>query len=607
MLTLRNLEKSYGRRQLFQKVNLQMNAGERLGLVGRNGSGKSTILRLILGEEEPDDGEIQMPRGYRIGHLAQHLKFTEYNILDEACLGLREGQEHERYKAERILFGLGFSKDDMWRHPDEFSGGFQIRLNLAKVLVSEPNLLLLDEPTNYLDIVSIRWITRFLTEWEGEMILISHDRDFMDSVVTHVAAIHRGGLRRMPGDTEKLYAQILQDEEIHEKTRLNQQKKLDKELAYIDRFRAKASKASSVQSRIKRLAKQPALEKLAHLDELDFFFREAPFAADRMMETRAADFHYDPAQPLIAGLNLKISAGERVAVIGKNGRGKSTLLKLLAGEVEPLNGEVYRHPELKIGYFGQTNIQRLQEDLTIEQEVASANVALGLTQVRGLCGTMLFSGDLAEKKISVLSGGEKSRVLLAKILAQPSNFLLLDEPTNHLDMESIEALIESMEEFTGAVVIVTHSERILKELPTKLVVFQHGGVEVFDGGYEEFLDRVGWEEEASSKPKKAPSEALGGKSKKEQRKQRSELQTERARILGPLKKEIEALESQISGWEYEIAAGQEELARASQETSGGRVAAAGKKIKDLEKAIEEAFEKLAAIQQRHDEEEKRLT
>ncbi|HEX5034009.1 MAG TPA: ATP-binding cassette domain-containing protein, partial [bacterium] len=351
----------------------------------------------------------------------------------------------------------------------------------------------------------------------------------------------------------------------------------------------------------------PALEKLAHLDELDFFFRETPFAADRMMETRSAEFHYDPAQPLIAGLNLKISAGERVAVIGKNGRGKSTLLKLLAGEINPVNGEVYRHPELKLGYFGQTNIQRLQEDLTIEQEVASANPALGLTQVRGLCGTMLFSGDLAEKKISVLSGGEKSRVLLAKILAQPSNFLLLDEPTNHLDMESIEALIESMEEFSGAVVIVTHSERILKEVPTKLVVFQHGGVEVFDGGYEEFLDRVGWEEEATSKPKKAPSEALSGKSKKEQRKQRSESQAERGKILGPLKKEIEVLESQISAWEYEIAANQEEIVRASESGQGERVAAAGKKVKELEKAIEEAFEKLAEAQKKYDAEEGKLS
>lgn len=584
-----------------------MNPGERLGLVGRNGSGKSTILRLILGEEQADEGDIVMPRGYRVGHLAQHLKFTEYNILDEACLGLREGYEHEQYKAERILFGLGFSKDDMWRHPDEFSGGFQIRLNLAKVLVSEPNLLLLDEPTNYLDIVSIRWITRFLTEWEGEMILISHDRDFMDSVVTHTAAIHRGGLRRIPGDTEKLYAQIVQDEEIHEKTRQNQQKKLDKEMAYIDRFRAKASKAASVQSRIKRLAKQPSLEKLAHIDNLDFVFRETPFAADRMMETRGAAFHYDPAVPLISGLNLKIAAGERIAVIGKNGRGKSTLLKLLAGEVAPLEGEVYSHPEVKLGYFGQTNISRLQPDLTIEQEVASSNLALGLTQVRGLCGTMLFSGDLAEKKISILSGGEKSRVLLAKILAQPSNLLLLDEPTNHLDMESIEALIESIDEFAGAVVIVTHSERILKEVPTKLVVFQHGGVEVFEGGYEEFLDRVGWEEEASSKPKKAPSEALGGKNKKEQRKQRSESQNERSKQLAPLKKEIETLETQISDWEAGMAAAQEEIARASQQGHGEGVAVAGKKIHELEKQIESAFEKLAAAQKKYDAEEKALS
>src|SRR5262245_5931874 len=235
MLSLQGLEKSFGGQELFRDVSLSMSPGERLGLVGRNGSGKSTLFRILLGEVEPDGGLVRLPKHYRVGHLEQHLRFTRPTILEEACLGLPEGEEDMHYKAERILFGLGFSPEDLERSPQEFSGGFQIRVNLAKVLVSEANLLLLDEPTNYLDIVSIRWMTQFLRNWRNELILISHDRDFMDSVTTHTAILHRGRLRKVQGGTEKLYAQILQEEEIHEKTRLNQEKKLQKEMAFIER------------------------------------------------------------------------------------------------------------------------------------------------------------------------------------------------------------------------------------------------------------------------------------------------------------------------------------------------------------------------------------
>ncbi len=281
MLKIQGLSKSYGGRVLFEDVSLQMGSGERLGLVGRNGHGKSTLFRIILGEEEADSGTVSFPRNYRIGHLAQKIEFSKPTVLEEGCLGLPKGEEDYHYKVEMILFGLGFSEADMARPPAEFSGGYQVRLNLAKVLVSNPNLLLLDEPTNYLDIVSIRWITQFLRDWENELILISHDREFMDDVTTHTAAIHRRKLRKIQGGTEKLYAQILQDEEIHEKTRLNEEKKRKQEEAFINRFRAQATKASAVQSRIKRLEKMPALEKLAHIDHLDFSFRSVPFYAER--------------------------------------------------------------------------------------------------------------------------------------------------------------------------------------------------------------------------------------------------------------------------------------------------------------------------------------
>lgn len=495
MLRIQDLCKSYGSQVLFKDASLQLTPGERLGLAGRNGHGKSTLFRLILGEEHGDSGIISKPKNYRIGHLAQHLHFTKPNILEEGCLGLLPEEEHDHYKVERILFGLGFTEEDMQKSPSEFSGGFQIRLNLAKVLVSNPNLLLLDEPTNYLDIVSIRWITRFLRSWENEMILISHDREFMDSVTTHTALIHRQKIRRVEGNTTKLYTLVSQDEEIYEKTRLNEEKQRKHTETFINRFKAQANRASLVQSRIKMLEKMPKLEKLSEIQDLDFQFHYAPFEAKTLMEVSNLSFAFKPEMPLISHFNLTIASGDRIAVIGKNGKGKSTLLNLLAGELIPKSGNIKPHIHMKSGYFGQTNIARLNPKHSVEDEIFHANTRLDRTTVRNICGLMMFSGEQAEKKVSQLSGGEKSRVLLGKILAAPANLLFLDEPTNHLDMQSIESLMESIQNFKGAAVIVTHSEEILRKLATKLVIFHHGKVEFFLGNYDDFLRTVGWDEE----------------------------------------------------------------------------------------------------------------
>jgi ATP-binding cassette, subfamily F, member 3 len=495
VIKIHHLSKSYFGRELFADVNFQMNAGERLGLVGRNGHGKTTLFRLILGQEEADAGGIAIPRNYRIGHFEQHLHFSRPTILAEAALGLPEEESHSIYKAEAILCGLGFSRADLERAPREFSGGFQIRINLAKLLLSEPDLLLLDEPTNYLDITSVRWITRFLSNFNGELILISHDRDFMDRVTTHTAVIHRQKVRKFEGGTAKAYAQIVLEDEIHEKTRANEEKKRAQAEAFINRFRAQASKAKLVQSRIKMLERLPKLDELADIESLDFEFRYAPFSAKTLLEARDLSFGYTPGHLLFRGMNLTINARDKFGVIGNNGKGKSTLLHVVAGGLAPVTGEIKTHGDTRLGYFGQTNIQRLNPKLTVEEEIEQTNPALTRTQVRNICGTMMFGGDLALKKVAVLSGGEKSRTLLGKILAHPSNLLLLDEPNNHLDMESIDALIESLQNFPGAVLMVTHNERILRALATKLIVFHRGKAEVFDSSYDEFLEKTGWEEE----------------------------------------------------------------------------------------------------------------
>jgi len=550
VIKINQLSKSYFARELFADVSFQMNARERLGLVGRNGHGKTTLLRLILGQEDPDTGEIVIPRNYRIGHLEQHLNFTRPTILEEAVLGLPEEESHSIYKAEAILFGLGFSRADLENPPQAFSGGFQIRINIAKLLLSEPNLLLLDEPTNYLDITSVRWITRFLSNFKGELILISHDRDFMDRVTTHTAVIHRQKVRKFEGGTAKAYAQIILEDEIHEKTRANEEKKRAQAEAFINRFRAQASKAKLVQSRIKMLERLPNLDELADIESLHFEFRHATFTTKTLLEARDLSFGYTPDHLLLRGMKLTINAHDKFGVIGNNGKGKSTLLNLIAGGLVPVTGDIKTHSDMRLGYFGQTNIQRLNPQLTIEEEIEQTNPALTRTQVRNICGTMMFGGDLALKKVAVLSGGEKSRTLLGKILAHPSNLLLLDEPNNHLDMESIDALIESLQDFPGAVLIVTHNERILRALATKLIVFHRGKVDVFNSGYDEFLEKIGWEEESDGNgSEKKPTSRNDYLEKKERekaaRREKARIEKLEARIMkseNTLKKYSDQLE-----------------------------------------------------------------
>jgi ATP-binding cassette subfamily F protein 3 len=579
VIKIDQLSKSYFGRELFADVSFQMNAGERLGLVGRNGHGKTTLFRLILGQEEPDSGAITIPRNYRIGHLEQYLHFDRPTILEEAALGLPEEERHSIYKAEAILFGLGFSRHDLAKAPRQFSGGFQIRINLAKLLVSEPNLLLLDEPTNYLDITSVRWVTRFLSNFKGELILISHDRDFMDHVTTHTAVIHRQKVRKFEGNTAKAYAQIVLEDEIHKKTRANEERKRAQAEAFINRFRAQASKAKLVQSRIKMLERLPKLEELADIESLDFEFRHAPFAAKTLIEARELSFGYAPDQLLFQRINLTINARDRFGVIGNNGKGKSTLLNVISGLLTPVTGEIKTHPDMRLGFFGQTNIQRLKPKLTIEEEIEQANPALTRTQVRNICGTMMFGGDLALKKVAVLSGGERNRTLLGKIVAHPSNLLLLDEPNNHLDMESIEALIDSLQVFPGALLIVTHNERILRALATKLIVFHRGSADVLNSSYDEFLEKIGWDEE------------IGGKDAQQTPTARNDYREKKAREKAERKEKarIAKLEAEIMKNEDTLREYNEQLEIEARRNNLAQINELSKKINRVKREIEDLY------------------
>ncbi len=591
MIQVTSLAKSYGTQTLFEDLNFTLGRGEKIGLVGRNGAGKSTLLKLMLGEESADQGDILVPTRYRIATLKQHLSFSQPTILQEACLALPEDQKFNTFRAEKILMGLGFSLADFSRAPAEFSGGMQIRLNLAKVLLQDPDCLFLDEPTNYLDIVGMRWLSRFLRAFRGELILITHDSGFMDEVTTHTMGLWRQKLVKVPGGTEKFYAKLMEEEEIYNKTRVNLEKKRKEMEEFVERFKAKASKATQAQSRMKMLEKMGELQELATVETLDFSFTFNECPGKVLLEAKDLRFGWERDKPLFRDLSFVIQRNDKIAVIGKNGKGKSTLLNVIAGEIEANEGSMRRHPSLLIGHFGQTNITRLYASHTVEEEIASVNPALGLQRVRNICGTMMFRGDLAKKKISVLSGGERARVLLGKLLARPTNLLLLDEPSNHLDQQSVEALLEELKVYPGAVLVVTHSEAFVRALADKLIVFNGDQAEFVLGNYEDFLRRGGWGDEENGKA--AIIEVK--RDRNEVKRLRQEIILERSRVLNPLKKKIEQLETRIDQQEKRV-----QQIEAGLIEGQGEVAQLAKELGLLRKQIDADFESLTDETLAHD-------
>lgn len=596
MIQVVNLEKGYGTQILFQDVTFTMGRGERIGLVGRNGTGKSTLFKILLGEESADAGEVILPKNYQIGTLKQHLHFTYPTILQE-CMSVMKGEaQFDDYKAEKMLLGLGFKKEDYSRPPSDFSGGYQIRLNLAKVLLQDPDCLLLDEPTNYLDIVSMRWLAKFLREFRGEVIIITHDRSFMDQVTTHTMGIWRQKLVKIPGNSEKYFEQIILEEEIYEKTRQNTEKKRKDLEEFVTRFKAKASKAAQAQSRLKLLEKLPEMEALSLVTSLDFEFNYKECPGKVLMEIKDLSFGYTN-ELLIKDLSFTVLRGDKIAIIGKNGKGKSTLLNLMAQELEPKTGNIQSNVNLLLGHFGQTNINRLNLENTIEEEVASADPALPIQRVRSICGTMMFSGDLAKKKIKVLSGGERARVLLAKLLVRPCNLLLLDEPTNHLDQDSVESLTLELQNYPGAVVIVTHSEGMLRDVANKLIVFHHGKAEYIDENYDGFLKKIGWEEEEKS----SVEIKLDRPSRQEMKRLRSELIIERSRDLSPLKKRMESLEKEIVKLEAEQVALESNLIDLAAQGDSKKIQENSQRLGVVNKSVDDYFEELTEVTLKHDE------
>jgi ATP-binding cassette subfamily F protein 3 len=603
MIVVDNLSKSYGKQGLFDAVSFKVNRKERVGVVGRNGHGKTTLFRMIIGEEEPDGGTITKPRKYRIGYVEQRVRFTEPTVLLEGAKALPHDAANEVWRVEKVLTGLGFEPADLEKRPAELSGGYQVRLNLAKVLVADYQMLLLDEPSNYLDITSIRWLERFLAAWPGELMLITHDRSFMDNVVTHVLGIHRRKVRKIEGDTGKYYEQIAAEEEIYEKTRLNDERKRKEMDLFITRFRAKARLGGLVQSRVKSLEKMEKREKLEEVKNLEFAFAEKVGYHKYALDVRDLSFAYTPERPLVRRFSISIGAKDRVFVIGRNGRGKTTLLRLLAGDLAPQSGTIDAPSSVVPGYFEQTHISTLAESNTVLEEIASADPEGDPKRARFIAGGMMFEGDDALKKIRVLSGGEKSRVLLGRLIATPLNLLLLDEPTNHLDIESNDALLEAIDAFDGAVVMVTHNEMFLHALAERLVVFDNDDIAVYEGGYQRFLDKVGWRDEImqgsiAAGPPPAP-EATGAErpkwTPKELRRMRSEVVAQRSRALRPLETRMAEIEKCVETNDAALGDLNARLVRASQDRNGAQVVEVSKAMHQTKKTIDGLLEELEAV------------
>ena len=539
MITFSRVNKQYGRQVLFVDASFQLNPGEKVGLVGPNGSGKTTVFRMIVGEESPDDGEVSVPKkltvGYfrqdveemsgrstldeaiagsgRVGDLHHELESLQHAMADPARVGdmdtivARFGEVQEEYEhlggyalesqAREVLHGLGFDDERIDGDVGALSGGWKMRVAMGRVLLGRPDVLLMDEPTNHLDIESIVWLERFLASRPGALLMTSHDREFLNRSVTKIAEIDGGEITLYSGNYDFYERERGIRETNREAAYARQQSMFAKEQRFIERFATHAAKAAQVQSRVKALDKIEKLELPRNRRVVKFDFRQPPRSGEQVVAiegvTKAFGRHV-----VHDGLSLNVRRGERWCVMGKNGAGKSTLLKMVAGALDPDSGEVRLGASVKMGYFAQQALELLDPDLTIEEQLERDFPRESIGSLRNLAGAFQFSGDDVDKKIRALSGGEKTRLVMARMLLDPPNFLVLDEPTNHLDLPTKEMLIEALKDFEGAMLFVSHDRTFLRGLSNR--VLELGGESgadtqphAYPGSYVEYVARTGHE------------------------------------------------------------------------------------------------------------------
>ena len=538
MISLTRINKQYGRQVLFVEASFQLNAGEKVGLVGPNGAGKTTLFRMITSDEVPDDGDVSVPKKLTIGYFRQDVEeMSGRSVLDEAIAGsgrvgllhhelealqhamgdpaqsdmdrilARFGEVQEEYEhlggyalesqAREVLHGLGFEDEQIDGDVGALSGGWKMRVAMARVLLGRPDVLLMDEPTNHLDIESIIWLESFLKSLPGALLMTSHDRDFMNRIVSRIAEIDGGEVTSYSGNYDFYERERAIREANREAAYARQQAMLAKEQRFIDRFAAHAAKAAQVQSRVKALEKIERIELPKKRRVVEFDFRQPPRSGDQVAVLQGVTKTYG-RRVVHDGLDLTIRRGERWSVMGRNGSGKTTLLKMVAGVLAPDAGGVKLGASLKLGYFAQQALEVLDPDLTVWDQVERDFPHESTGALRSLLGAFQFSGDEIEKKIRSLSGGEKTRLVLARMLLDPPNFLVLDEPTNHLDLATKDMLIRSLSQFEGTMLFVSHDRSFLRALSNRVLELGgESGLErkphVYPGTYVEYVERSGHE------------------------------------------------------------------------------------------------------------------
>lgn len=491
MLTVSQVTKAYGGRTLFSDATLQVNRGDRIGLIGANGAGKSTLFSLILRDNEPDAGTVSIQRGISVGFLPQEsAPAGDETVLELALAGVEEGDSYSlEPKAKRILSGLAFRETDFERPAKALSGGWIMRAHLAKLLVSEPDLLLLDEPTNHLDLESLGWFQTYLQNYDGAILTISHDREFLNAICESIVEISRQQLHRYAGTYDYYIEQRKAREEQYLAAYKNQQREIAHLEEFINRFRAKASKAAQAQERIKRLEK---MERLAPPERAEatvhFKFPQPPRGGQRVMVLDSVRQAYGE-KVVYEKLDLTVEKGQRTVLVGPNGAGKSTLLKILAGQIPIQGGERILGHNITPGYFAQHRAEGLNPRHTVLQEATDLPHYVSDESARTVLGSFLFTGDSVFKNVGVLSGGEKSRLALVKLLLNPPNFLLLDEPTTHLDMPSIDALIHALKNYEGTLVFVSHDVHFIRALATTVLHVHAGQLTPYAGNYDYYLEK----------------------------------------------------------------------------------------------------------------------
>jgi len=603
-----NVTLTFGARTIVEALDLRISSTDRIGVVGPNGSGKTSLMRMLAGQQTPDQGRIRLQNGMRLGYLPQDIEVNTDRTLINFVVASVQGREelegeiaaadkalheaekaaagssdeqlqeslmdaashladlHERathfelhyteHEATRILAGLGFKTEDLSRPMAEFSGGWKMRAVLSSLLFQKPDLLLLDEPTNHLDMPSVTWFSDFLKAYGRSFLLICHDREFLNEQIERVVSFEVEGVRQYTANFDRYVEMRAEEAIILENKAKNLAREREQTERFIDRFRAQANKAKAVQSRVKKLDKMEEVETYAKRGVMRIKFPQTercgaePIRVDKLAKVYGE-------RVVLKNVELTVRRGERIGIIGVNGAGKTTLLRMMAGEIEPSGGEIKIAGDAKVGYYAQHHADTLHKADTIYQTVNRQNPEAGVTRTRSILGAFLFSGDDVEKKVGVLSGGERARVALARLLIKPGNLLLMDEPTNHLDLDSSEALAESLESYDGTLIFVSHNRSFVRRLATKIWNVEGGKVETFPGTLDEYMDSIRRRQAEAegrtlpAKKEKAPEKAAAPQQQRESRddeKARKRREAEERNSKGrdkQLAKEVSTLEAAI--------------------------------------------------------------